>query len=96
MDTSTSISTKKCSAPRCSGHLASGAPCVRKRQHGELCGLHHKANQHIVLHLVEVNGILHFVDHENAIYDSEAVVMLKPNPRIIGHCTKVGDALVML
>jgi hypothetical protein len=91
-----SLGVKKTIAPRCSGVLPSGAPCLRKRQHGDMCSHHHKATQHIVLYLVEVNGILHFVDQDNAIYDSEAVVMQQPNPRIIGHCTKAGEALVMI
>jgi hypothetical protein len=61
-----------------------------------LCTYHYKASQYTVLQLIEVNGILHFVDKENAVYDSEAVVMKQPNPRIIGHCAKVGDHLVMI
>ena len=91
METSKTFAT-----PRCTGQLSSGNPCLRKRQHGELCTYHHKASQYTVLHLVEVNGILHFVDHENAVYDSEAVVMKHPNPRIIGQCAKVDNGLVMI
>lgn len=90
------MEAKKFATPRCSGHLASGNPCLRKRQHGEFCTYHYKASQNIVLNLVEVNGILHFVDQDNAIYDSEAVVAQRSHPEIIGHCTKIGDTLVML
>ena len=96
VDNSNRIMEKKVTAPRCSGQLSSGNACLRKRQHGELCSYHHKASQHIVLHLIEVNGILHFVDQDNAIYDSEAVVLQRPNPSLIGHCTKIGDTLVMI
>jgi len=87
---------KKFSTLRCSKLLTSGNPCLRKRQHGELCSYHHKAAQYMILHLVEVNGILHFVDEENAIYDSEAVIMNRPQPPVIGHCAKIGNVLVKI
>jgi hypothetical protein len=90
------IAAKKFATPRCVGVLTSGNACLRKRQHGDFCAYHQKANQQVVLHLIEVNGILHFVDDKNMVYDSEAVVTKQPNPRVIGQCTKIGDTMVML
>jgi transcription elongation factor Elf1 len=87
---------KTFTTPRCCGLLSSGNPCLRKRQHKEYCTYHFKASQYTVLHLLEVNGVLHFVDHNNAVYDTEEIVMKHPTPHIIGHCTKIGEALVML
>jgi hypothetical protein len=81
---------------RCTGVLASGAPCPRKRVHEEFCGQHHKASQHIVLKLLEVNGVLHFVDDKNAVYDSEAVLARVPDPPILGYCVKAGEKYVMI
>ena len=91
MDTPKTFTT-----PRCCGVLSSGNPCLRKRQHKEYCTYHFKASQYTVLQLLEVNGVLHFVDHNNAVYDTEEIVMKHPTPHIIGHCTKIGEALVML
>jgi hypothetical protein len=81
---------------RCTGVLASGAPCPRKKVHEEFCGQHFKASQHIVLKLMEVNGVLHFVDDKNAVYDSEAVLARVPDPPILGYCLKAGDKYVMM
>ena len=89
-------SVKKFTSPRCTGVLTSGNPCLRKRQQGDFCMYHYKANQHITLHLIEVNGVLHFVDEHNNLYDSEAIIMQRPNPQIIGQGSKVGDHMMMV
>jgi len=84
---------KKAIAPRCSGCLASGAPCQRKRQTGDFCNQHFKTSQNLVLKLIDVNGIVRYVDDKNAVYSTEAVLAKNPNPPIVGYCTKTGTGV---
>jgi hypothetical protein len=74
--------------PRCCGFLASGAACQRKRQTGEFCNQHFKSSQNLVLKLIEVNGIVRYVDDKNAVYCTESVLAKDSSPPVVSQCMK--------
>jgi hypothetical protein len=89
---------ERCTAKRCNGEQCTR----RKKTDSDFCGTHIKGIPHGVCEVInipltpcinkievrvqDINGIMHFIDSNENVYQTEDVLMEKRNPRIIGKC----------
>ena len=84
---------------RCLAKRANGEQCTRRKKSSEeYCGTHNKGTPHGILdinqtdvkklkkvevNIIDIGGILYYVDNENNVYNSVDITQNKTNPRII-------------
>lgn len=89
---------ERCIAKRSNGEQCTR----RKKSDSEFCGTHVKGIPHgvceqiniphpstlnkIEVRVQDINGIMHFIDSNQNVYQTEDVLMEKKNPKIIGRC----------
>lgn len=94
---------ERCTAKRSNGEQCTR----RKKTDSEFCGTHVKGIPHgvceqidiqpvstinkIEVRVQDIDGIMHFIDSKENVYQTEDVLMEKKNPRIIGRCVMKPD-----
>jgi hypothetical protein len=89
---------ERCTAKRSNGEQCTR----RKKTGNEFCGTHAKGIPHgvceqinipqvstinkIEVRVQDIDGIMHFIDSNDNVYQTEDVLMEKKNPKIIGRC----------
>lgn len=84
---------------RCCGKRASGEQCTRRKKNGhQFCGTHVKGTPHgtigegttndtkttrVVVWTQDIKGIVHYIDDQGNVYDTEDIMKNAAKPRII-------------
>lgn len=95
---------------RCCAKRANGEQCTRKKKDDEdYCGTHVKGIPHgkvdksnsnidiidkIEVNIIDINGILYYVDNNNNVYNNNDVAQNLMNPRIIAKYDKVNKEII--
>lgn len=99
-------SMNRCNAKRCNGEQ-----CTRRRKDkSEFCGTHIKGTPHGLIHLDNINsssiqrvevfivnmsGIVYYIDHFGNVYSTEDILVGKENPQIVAKYEKHEDTYVI-
>jgi hypothetical protein len=88
---------------RCCAKRANNEQCTRRKKEGnQYCGTHSKGTPHGVitdniqadttvkkeLSVVEIQGIVHYIDNDKHVYNTADVLSNKQDPRVIAHYEK--------
>lgn len=88
---------------RCCAKRANNEQCTRRKKEGDqFCGTHSKGTPHGVitdniqidttvkkeLSVVEIQGIVHYIDNDKHVYNTADVLSNKQDPRVIAHYEK--------
>ena len=91
---------------RCCAKRANNEQCTRrKKENSQFCGTHSKGTPHGIisdniqadttvkkeLSVVEIKGIVHYIDNEKNVYNTADVLSNKQDPRVIAHYEKNDD-----
>ena len=95
---------------RCGAKRANAEQCTRRKKEGEqYCGTHTKGTPHGILEngnkeqdklkkievaVLDINGIVYYVDDKNNIYNSSDIIQNKVNPRVIAHYDPVNKKIL--
>lgn len=95
---------------RCSAKRANGEQCTRRKKDGaQYCGTHTKGTPHGILEngnqqqeklkkvevsVVDINGIMYYVDENNNVYNSSDIIQNKVNPRITAHYDPIKKIII--
>lgn len=91
---------------RCCAKRANNEQCTRrKKENSQFCGTHSKGTPHGIisdniqadttvkkeLSVVEIKGIVHYIDNEKNVYNTADILSNKQDPRIIAYYEKNDD-----